>query len=289
MVAVIGRPNSGKSTFVNRLVGEKISIVSDKPQTTRHRIFGVRTSERGQLVFIDTPGIHKPLYRLNRFMMHNALSAIEDADMALLIVDASEKFGGGDRYLLGAMNDYKKPLIVLLNKIDLIRPSRLLPLMDHYGGALPAKEIIPMSALRGDNVELIERTIWENAAEGEPMFPIDMHTDRTEVFRAAEIVREKILAHTREELPWATAVRVDQSEMDGKLWRLSMSILVEKKSQRPIIIGRGGEFLKKVGTDARVEIEETFRKRVYLSLHVEHLEHWRDSAQVLATLEIYDQ
>jgi len=288
MVAVIGRPNVGKSTFVNRLVGEKISIVSDKPQTTRHRILGVRTGSRGQIVFIDTPGIHKPLYRLNRYMVRAALNSVQDADLALLLVDASQKLGHGDRYVIGVLKSISKPLLVLLNKVDLIRPSRLLPLMDVYGKELAAKEIIPMSALRGDNIELVEQKIWEYAEEGAPMFPSDMLTDRSETFRAAEIVREKILARTREELPWATAVRMDRSEVEGNLWRLFMTILVEKRSQRPIIIGRGGEFLKDVGTEAREELERTFGRKVYLSLTVEHQQQWRDSARALATLDIWE-
>ncbi|MBI2838693.1 MAG: GTPase Era [Acidobacteria bacterium] len=288
MVAVVGRPNAGKSTLINHLIGQKISIVSEKPQTTRHRILGIRTSEKGQLVFVDTPGIHRPLFKLNRRMLRTAMTSLEDSDVALLLVDASEGFGRGDKFVIEAIKTYDRPLLVLLNKIDLIRKSRLLPLMSMYGEALPAAEIIPLSALRGDNASLVESRLWELAPEGEPMFPAEQITDRSNVFRAAEIVREKILNHTREELPWATAVRIDQDEVEGDLWRLYFSILVEKRSQRAIVIGKGGSFLKMVGTEAREEIEKVFGRKVYLSLQVEHEERWRDSPRQLALLELGD-
>ncbi|MEW6366575.1 MAG: GTPase Era [Acidobacteriota bacterium] len=287
-IAVVGRPNVGKSTLVNRIVGEKVTIVSEKPQTTRHRILGVHTRPNGQLVFIDTPGIHRPLHRLNRYMMQAAMGALADTELALLIVDASQPTGNGDRYVIDSMKDFNKPLFILLNKMDLIKKSRLLPLMDLYSRSLAAKEIIPVSALRGDNVDVVERSLWEHAPDGEPMFPSEMHTDRSDAFRAAEIVREKILAHVHEELPWTTAVRVDSTEVDGKLWRIYMTILVEKESQRPIVIGRAGQFLKAIGTEAREELEGMFKKKIYLSLQVRHEEKWRESPEHLASLEIYE-
>lgn len=288
MVAVVGRPNAGKSSLINRFLGQKISIVSDKPQTTRHRILGIHTAPQGQLVYVDTPGIHRPLYQLNQRMVHAAIDALADSDLALLLVDSSLAFGHGDRYVVDALKRVGKPLIVLLNKIDLIKKSRLLPLMEIYGKAFPGSEIIPLSALSGENVELVERLLWESAPEGPPMFPPGQLTDRSDVFRAAEIVREKLLENSREEIPWATAVRMDRHEIEGGLWKIFLTILVEKKSQRPIVIGRGGSFLKTIGTEARLEIEATFGKKVYLSLQVDHEERWRDSPEQLARLEIVE-
>lgn len=286
MLAVVGRPNAGKSTLINNLVGRKISIVSDKPQTTRHRILGILTEPRGQLVFVDTPGIHKPFHRLNKHMVMAAMGAVEETDATVLIVDASESYGQGDKYLLESLKSIQKPMLILLNKIDLIRKNRLLPLMETYGKALPAAEILPLSALTGENLTILKDKLWALAGEGEPMFPSEMLTDKSDAFRAAEIVREKILGHTHAELPWATAVRVDQSELDGELWRIHMSILVERRSQKPIVIGRHGAFLKQIGTEARQEIESAFGRKVFLALHVDVEERWRDDPRQLAALEI---
>lgn len=285
-VSLVGRPNAGKSTLLNRLIGTKIAIVSDKPQTTRNRILGVRNYPGGQVVYLDTPGIHRPLHRLNVRMVDAALQTISEVDLIGLVVDASESFGGGDRYILGRLKDARQPVILILNKIDAIAKPTLLPMIETLSRERPFAEIVPVSALTGENVDRLERLFLEYLPEGEPLYPEDYLTDQPERFIVAEMVREQVLAHTRAEIPFSTAVIVDrfQAPDDTGLMRLSCTILVERESQKPIVIGRGGAMIKQIGTVARQELERFFDTRVYLDLHVKVRSGWREDERLLDDL-----
>jgi GTP-binding protein Era len=282
-VSFLGRPNAGKSTLLNRLVGQKLAIVSDKPQTTRTRILGVRNYDDGQVVFIDTPGVHKPMHRLNVRMVDAALEAVREVDVLAVVVDASVKPGAGDKFLLDAIRDVKTPVILVLNKVDLVAKPRLLPMIDRYRKAYPFVEIVPVSAVDGTNVDVLERLFLQYLPEGDPLYPADYLTDQPERFFAAEIVREQVLQLTHDELPFSTAVVVDRFEEAGAdaVMRLFCTILVERESQKPIVVGKGGAMIKKIGTAARAELERFFATRVYLDLHVKVKSEWRDDGRVL--------
>jgi GTP-binding protein Era len=285
-VSLLGRPNAGKSTLLNRLVGEKVAIVSDKPQTTRTRILGVKNYPDGQVVFVDTPGVHKPTHRMNRRMVAVALEAMRDVDVVVLVVDVSVKSGPGDRYMLETIKEVKAPTILALNKVDLIAKHRLLPMIDHYRQAHPFVEFIPISAADGTNVDALETAILQHLPEGEPMYPSDYLTDQPERFYAAEIVREKVLQLTRDELPHSTAVVVDRFEEPGEdgILKLYCTILVERESQKPIVVGKGGAMIKQIGTAARAELIEHFGSKVYLDLHVKVKAEWRNDERTLDEL-----
>lgn len=285
-VSMLGRPNAGKSTLVNRLVGEKVAIVSDKPQTTRTRILGVRNDERGQIVFVDTPGVHKPTHRMNVRMVDQALEAMREVDVLALVVDASVPMGPGDRFVLDAIKDVTKPVILVLNKIDRIAKPRLLPLIDRYRQAHAFAEILPVSALDGTNVEELATLLEQYLPDGEPLYPPDFLTDRPERFMASEIVREQVLHFTHDELPFSTAVVIDRfvEAADGAPLSLYCTILVERESQKPIVIGRAGAMIKQIGTAARSELERFFSTRVYLDLHVKVKSEWRDDDRTLDEL-----
>ncbi len=284
-VALIGRPNSGKSTLMNELLGEKISIVSDKPQTTRERILGILSRPEGQIVFIDTPGIHKPGYELNKRMMQTVHGAFEGTDLVLLMVDASVPFGSGDQYALNLIKSKAPRTILLLNKVDLIQKERLLPLISLYAREYGFLQIIPISALGRDNLELLVQLILQHLPEGPAYFPEDELTDRPERFLVAELVREKVLLHTREELPYSTTVLVASYKKErGDLALIYCDIYVEKESQKKIVIGRQGQILKKIGTESRNEIEKLIGKRVYLELYVKVRAKWRDDTRFLDNL-----
>ena len=282
-VSFVGRPNAGKSTLLNRLVGVKLAIVSDKPQTTRTRILGVRNYPDAQVVFVDTPGIHRPLHRMNVQMVEAAIESTRDVDIVGLVVDVAEPAGKGDRFVLDLMADVKVPIVLVLNKIDLIRRSRLLPIIgrfQHEGFA----EIVPVSAATGENVERLESVIAGLLPEGERLYPDDYLTDQPERFLAAEIVREKLLQFTRAEIPFASAVVVDRFEepTDAEpVLRLFCTIVVDRESQKPIVIGKGGAMIKRIGTAAREELERLFSSRVYLDLHVRVKADWRENEGVL--------
>lgn len=287
MVALIGRPNAGKSTLLNLLVGEKIAIVSDKPQTTRTRISGVLTREEGQIVFLDTPGIHKPGYALNRRMMTIVSDALSSVDLILLMIDASEPMGGGDRFVLDMMKKVETPAFLLLNKIDRMKDkSRLLPRIENYTKGREFAEVIPVSALTGDGVEMLLSKVFEYLPEGPPLYAEDELTDQPERVIVAELVREKILRITGEEIPYVTAVVTEQWEDGDELTRIGCVIYVERSSHRPIIIGRGGARLKEIGTEARADIEKLLGRHVFLGLHVKVREHWRDDERALDELGI---
>ncbi len=287
-VSLLGRPNAGKSTLLNRIVGQKVAIVSDKPQTTRTRIVGVKNYDEGQVVFVDTPGVHKPTHRMNVRMVDVALEAMREVDVVALVVDASVKPGPGDRFVLNVLKDVTSPAILVLNKVDLIAKNRLLPIIDQYRREHPFVEIVPISAADGTNVDVLEKLFLQHLPEGEPLYPPDYLTDQPERSFVAEIVREQVLQLTRDELPHSTAVIVDRFEEPGEdnVLRLYCTILVERESQKPIVVGRGGAMIKKIGTAARQEIEKFFATRVYLDLHVKVKSEWRDDDRMLDEIGI---
>jgi GTP-binding protein Era len=292
-VSFLGRPNAGKSTLLNRIVGHKLAIVSDKPQTTRTRIVGVknyvgepdkaRPAEGGQAVFVDTPGVHKPTHRMNVRMVDVALDAMREVDVLCLVVDVSVKPGPGDRFLLTLLKDVKTPTLLALNKVDLVAKPKLLPVMDHYQRAHPFVEIVPISATDGTNVDVLEKLFLQYLPEGEPLYPADYVTDQPERFFVGEIVREQVLQMTHDELPFSTAVIVDRIEPagDDKIMNIYCTILVDRESQKPIVIGRAGAMIKQIGTTARAELQKYLESRVYLDLHVKVKSEWRDDDRLL--------
>ena len=289
-VALVGRPNAGKSTLLNRLVGQKVAIVSDKPQTTRTRILGVRTSERGQIVFIDTPGIHRPLHRLNVRMVDVAVQSISQADVVCAVADATEAVGGGDQYLASLLGRGTAPTVLALNKIDRVSKPALLPLIEQWSRLARFEDLVPVSALTGENEQALVEALFRHLPEGEALYPDDYLTDQPERAYVAEIVREKVLRHTRDELPFTSAVLVDRFEEAGTrgLLRLFCTILVERESQKPIVIGRGGAMIKRIGTEAREELERFFGAKVYLDLRVKTRAGWREDPRMLDEIGIRD-
>ena len=282
--SIIGRPNSGKSTLLNRLVEEKVSIVTDKPQTTRHVVKGIVTRPEGQAVFLDTPGIHKPIHRMNETMMKSVRNSMSDVDIILLIVDASAAFGRGDEFVLELLKPVSSKKFLLLNKIDRIEKKNLLPMIDRYSKLADFDEIIPISALKGDNVASLLAVIFKYLPEGPMYYPADQISDQQERTIAAEMIREKLIVLTEEELPHSTAVVIDRFEEEGNLYRIYASIYVERDSQKGIVIGKGGEKLKEVGTLARKEMESSFDKKIFLELHVKVKKNWRDDPETLRSL-----
>jgi GTPase len=286
--SLIGRPNAGKSTLLNRMVGEKVAIVSDKPQTTRNRIVAVKNLEGGQIVFVDTPGIHRPLHRLNVRMVDAAVETLREVDVVALVFDASTRPGRGDEYVSNLLRDVTRPVVLVLNKIDLVAKPRLLPLIEQAREWHDFAAIVPVSAVSGDGVESLERELLAHLPEGEPIYPDDFLTDQPERALVAETVREKVLRHTRAELPFSTAVVVDQfdeSERD-RLLRLYCTIYVEQESQKGIVIGRGGEMLKRIGTEARQDLERFFDTKVFLDLRVKVNADWRNNDRALDELGV---
>jgi GTP-binding protein Era len=287
-VSFIGRPNAGKSTLLNRLVGTKLAIVSDKPQTTRTRILGVKNYPDAQVVYLDTPGIHRPLHRMNVRMVDAAVETIREVDVLGLVLDVAEPPGKGDRYVFDLVKDAKASLFLILNKIDLLKKSKLLPLIDRYRKDAEFAEIVPISASTGDNVDRLERSIIERLPEGERLYPEDYLTDQPERFFASEIVREKLLQFTHAEIPFSSAVVIDRFEEPSaetkNILRLYCTIVVDRESQKPIIVGRGGEMVKKIGRAAREELERFFGTKVYLDLHVRVKAEWREDDLVLQQL-----
>jgi len=293
-VALIGRPNVGKSTLLNRLLGRKVAIVSDKPQTTRTRILGIKTTERGQIIFVDNPGIHRPLHVLNKRMMHFVYSSLETSDLICLMIDATLRFGRGDQFVIEVLEKVTTPLFLLINKVDIVRKEKILPVIDRYKDLLPFREIIPVSALRGTNLDVLEEKIYENLPEAEKIYGDDEISDQSLRFLLSEIIREKMLARVEQELPFVSAVFIDKVEdreapeggkgqEAGKYVRAT--IFVEKDSHRGIIIGHGGSRIKAIGTEARKEIEEILGAHVFLALRVKVKEKWRDSPDVLDLIE----
>ena len=287
-VSLIGRPNAGKSTLLNRLVGTKVAIVSDKPQTTRTRIVGVRNYEQGQVVFVDTPGIHRPLHRMNVRMVDAAVDTMSEVDALALVVDATERPGGGDRYLLNLLRNVKLPVVCVLNKVDLIAKPKVLPLIEYYRQQYQFADFVPISAKDGTNIAALEKVLLDLLPEGEPLYPADYITDQPERVVVSETIREQVLANTHAELPFSTAVVVDsfQEPDDKGIMRLYCSILVERESQKGIIVGRAGEMIKTIGTAARLELERFFATKVFLDLRVKVKADWREDERLLDELNI---
>ena len=290
-VALIGRPNAGKSTLLNRLVGEKIAAVSNKPQTTRHQIRGVITRPEGQIVLVDTPGVHQPGHLLNRRMMAAVHDALEGVDLVCLIRDASSPTGNGDRFVLGLVKESAKPAILLLNKTDRLEDKRgLLPLIEWYSREHAWRAVVPLSARTGDQLEDLVKEFVANLPAGEAVFEEDELTDQPLRVLVAEMVREKILRVTGEEIPYVTAVVTERyEEVSEELTRIYCAVYVERPSQKSIVIGRGGARLKRVGTEARRDIERLVGHRVYLELFVKVEEDWRDSPRALGEMGIEEK
>ena len=282
MVALVGRPNAGKSTLLNQFLGEKLAIVSDRPQTTRHRLIGLLNEARGQIVFLDTPGVHRPLHRMNRRMVQQATDSLSQADAVCMIVDASQPFGGGDRYLLDLVSRSAATKLVVLNKIDLVRKPNLLPRIGIYADSGAFSEIVPVSALTGDGAETLLELLWNLMPEGEPLYDTELVTVHPERFLVAERIREKLLHHTRDELPFTTAVLIEDWQESETLLRLHATILVERAGQKKIVVGQRGSMIKQIGQEARLDLEEYLGKRVYLELFVRHEPDWRENRRLLA-------
>ena len=275
-VAIVGRPNVGKSTFMNYVLGQKIAIMSDKAQTTRNKIQGVYTNQDCQIVFLDTPGIHKPKHELGNFMVESAYSALKEVDAVLFMVNAAEKRGPGDDFIIEKLKKIKTPVFLVLNKIDLISPDELLDRVESYQETIPFAGIIPISVLQGNNVQELMTTLTKHLPEGPQYYPSDQITDHPEYFVVSELIREKILHLTKEEIPHSVAVTVDKMQKDefDKV-HVYANIIVERPTQKGIIIGKGGKLLKEIGVRARKDIEQLLGNKVYLELWVKVEKDWR--------------
>lgn len=284
-VAIIGRPNVGKSTLLNQVIGQKIAIMSNKPQTTRNKIHGVYTTENSQIVFLDTPGIHKPQSRLGDYMMKVAEGTLREVDAILFLVDAAEGIGGGDRFIIERLKQVNTPVILVLNKIDQVHPEQLLPVIASYKDLYSFAEIVPISALLGSNVNTLLDTLSGYLEEGPQYYPADQVTDHPEQFVCAELIREKILHLTREEIPHSIAVTIEQMKReDNDVVHISAVIFVERDSQKGIIIGKRGALLKEVGQQARADIEALLGSKVFLELWVKVKKDWRNQERILKDL-----
>ena len=296
-VALIGRPNVGKSTLINKILGQKVAIVSSKPQTTRNSILGIKTTEKGQIIFVDNPGIHRPLHRLNKRMMSFVYSALETSDLINLLIDSTQKFGHGDQFVIETLKDISTPKFLLINKVDIVKKEKILLLIDRYKNLLDFKEIIPISALKGTQLDILEKLIYEHLPEAEKIFSNDEISVQSQRFLLSEIIREKVLRHVEQELPFVTAVHIDDIEdtnnsSPGKQETekkqrhyIKATIFVERESHRRIVIGKQGTLIKAIGTQARLELEHILGTRVYLDLWVKVKEKWRDSPNVLDLIE----
>jgi GTPase len=284
-VAIVGRPNAGKSTLVNTLVGQKVSIVSPKPQTTRNRIQGILNRDGAQIILIDTPGINKPSSALNRMMMDEVQHALDGIDVLSLIVDAAVEFGPGDRFSLGWVKRFRGPVFLLLNKVDRVKKPALLPMIDRYRRAFDFAEILPISALTGEGCAALVDAWLCHLPEAEPYFPPDQFTDQPGRFLAAEIIREKAILETREEIPHAVAVLIDSFEETPKLIRIRASIFVERDGQKAVLIGKKGDRIKQIGTLARKELEQILGAKVFLETFVRVEPRWRENPGLVRQLD----
>lgn len=280
--AIVGRPNVGKSTLLNRVVGQKIAIMSDKAQTTRNKIQGVYTTPDAQIVFIDTPGIHKPKHRLGDFMVETAYSALREVDVTLFMISADQKRGKGDDFIIERLRKNETPVFLVINKIDKVHPDELLAIIEDYAAQMTFAEIVLISATEGNNFETLMRLVIDQMPEGPQYFPEDQITDHPEYFIVSELVREKVLLLTRDEVPHSVAVVVDSMKRDeNDKIHIQATIVVERDSQKGIIIGKGGKMLKQIGTKARLDIEHLLDDKVYLELWVKVQKDWRDKQTFL--------
>ncbi|WP_274363265.1 GTPase Era [Paenibacillus thermotolerans] len=284
-VTIIGRPNVGKSTLMNQVIGQKIAIMSDKPQTTRNKIHGVYTNDQMQIVFLDTPGIHKPNSKLGDYMVKVATDTLKEVDVVLMLVDVSAGLGGGDRFIIEQLSGVKTPVILGLNKIDTVEPEALLPIIAQYKDLHAFAEIVPISAKQGNNVGTLLEQIGKYLPEGPQYYPADQVTDHPEQFVCAELVREKILQMTKEEIPHSVAVAIeDMRARDNGIVDISAVIFVERDSQKPILIGKKGAMLKAIGESARRDIEHLLGSKIFLQLWVKVKKDWRNEERILKDL-----
>ncbi|RUL57040.1 MULTISPECIES: GTPase Era [Lysinibacillus] len=280
-ISIIGRPNVGKSTFLNRVIGQKIAIMSDKPQTTRNKIQGVLTRDQSQLIFIDTPGIHKPKHKLGEFMIKVSKNTLKEVDIIMFMVNAEQAIGKGDEFILELLEGTKTPVFLVINKIDQIHPDELIGIIESYKSKFPFAEIVPISALQGNNVDSLLQTIENYLPAGPQYYPADQVTDHPERFIISEMIREKVLHLTREEIPHSIAVVIDKikrdEENENKI-RVQATIMVERDSQKGIVIGKRGALLKEVGIQARKDIEMLLGSKIYLELWVKVQKDWRNKS-----------
>lgn len=289
-VSIIGRPNVGKSTLINQIIGEKITITSDKAQTTRNQIQAIYTTDNEQIIFIDTPGIHKPKHQLGKFMVETALSTLNEVDLLLFMVNVNEKMGPGDKFIMEKLSQTKTPIFLVLNQIDKVHPDELLPIIEAYQAELDFAEIVPVSALHGSNVDRLLSVISRYLEEGPQFYPSEQVSDHPEYFIVAEFVREKILELTREEIPHSVAVITESMERaDDDIIDIRVLINVERKSQKGIIIGKGGKMIKEIGTRARRDIQKLLGNKVYLELFVKVEDDWRDTPSDLSRFGYIDE
>lgn len=276
-VAIVGRPNVGKSTLLNRIVGQKIAIMSDKAQTTRNKIQGVYTTPEAQLIFIDTPGIHKPKHRLGDFMVETAYSALREVDAVLFMISADQKRGKGDDFIIERLTNVQSPVYLVINKIDKVHPDELLGIIEDYSSQMEFAQVVPISATEGNNVERLMEVLVDEMPEGPQYFPDDQVTDHPEYFIVSELIREKVLFLTRDEVPHSVAVVIDTMKRnENNKIHIQATIIVERDSQKGIIIGKGGKMLKDIGTKARRDIENLLGDKVFLELWVKVQKDWRD-------------
>lgn len=281
-VSLVGRPNVGKSTLLNRMVGQKIAIMSDKAQTTRNKVQGIVTTKSYQIVFIDTPGIHKPKHRLGDFMVKTAMSTFNEVDVVMFLVNVTEKRGPGDDFIIDKLKTVESPVFLVLNKIDQIHPDELLPIIEDYNSQMTFAEIVPISATEGNNVDRLMETVRSYLPEGPQFYPEDQVSDHPEYFIVSELIREKVLERTREEIPHSIAVVVESMQReDNEKVVVNATIIVERKSQKGIIIGKQGKMLKDIGMNARKDIERLLGDKIYLDLWVKVQNDWRDKQQHL--------
>lgn len=280
-ITIVGRPNVGKSTFLNQAIGEKVSIISDKIQTTRNRIQGILTSEDSQIVFIDTPGVHKPKHRLGDYMVDISMRTLHDADVVLFFINAHEGYGKGDQFIIDRLKTLDQPIYLVINKVDLINPDDLFPLIDQYKDKCEFEEIIPISALNGNNVQQLLDMVKQHLPEGPKYFDEEQYTDHSTRFMVSELIREKVLHHTEEEIPHSINVIVESMKEDNGKTHINATIVVERDSQKGIVIGKQGKMLKKIGSEARKDIETLIDDKVFLELWVKVQKDWRNKEAML--------
>lgn len=281
-ITIVGRPNVGKSTLLNYIIGEKITITSKKAQTTRNRVQGIYTTDKEQFVFIDTPGIHKPKHQLGRFMVKSALSTLNEVDIILFMINVSEKMGPGDRFIMERLKDVESPVFLVMNQIDKVHPDKLLPMIESYQAEINFDEVIPVSALDGNNVDRLLKVISSYLKEGPQYYPANQISDHPEYFIVQELIREKVLELTREEIPHSVAVKTEAMEkIENDMIEVRAIIVVERSSQKGIIIGKKGSMLKEIGTRARKDIQKLLGSKIYLDLWVQVKDDWRNTPRHL--------
>lgn len=289
-ISIIGRPNVGKSTFMNKVLGQKVAIMSDKPQTTRNKIQGVLTTETSQMIFIDTPGIHKPKHQLGEHMMKVARNTLRETEAILFLVNVAEELGRGDEYIIDMLKHTETPIILVLNKIDLVHPDKLIEQIEVYKDKLPFADVVPISALQGNNVDRLLEVIEGYLPEGPMYYPEDRITDHPEHFIVGELIREKALHLTSQEIPHAIGVEVERMKADDRgTVNVSAVIYVERDSQKGMVIGKNGKMLKEIGKMARIDIENLLGSRVYLELWVKVQKDWRNKSQFIRSLGYRDE